>query len=183
MNTTDAWEATRLLLYSTPPTNVKSELSTTPMHKRFLATTVLATALLFSLGGNFLVAVLCPHLRSAQVSCHAPLAEPQMSHDDMADMEMDSMDESASNPDPNAIAVGEPIGLCPHCAVHSRTTPNAVSLREVGVSKRAGSFAIPDAIPNVVPVELSSLAVLTSRAHGPPRETTRRFILINIFRI
>ena len=153
------------------------------MHKRFLVTTVLAAALLFSLGGNFLVAALCPHLRSAQVSCHTHPAESTMSHDDMGDMAMDSMDESASNPDPNAIAIGEPIGLCPHCAVHSRTKPNAVSLREVEASKRAGSFAIPDAIPNVVSVEMSSLKVLTSRAHGPPGETTRRHILINIFRI
>ena len=106
-----------------------------------------------------------------------------MSHDDMGDMAMDSMDESAASTDPNAVAIGEPIGLCPHCAVHARTKPNAVSLREVEASKRAGSFAIPDAIPNVVSVEMSSLKVLTSRAHGPPGETTRRFILINIFRI
>ena len=153
------------------------------MHKRFLATTVLATALMFGLGGNFLIAGLCPHLRAAPVLCHSQIAESPMSHDDMGDMEMDPMDESASNPDPNAIAIGEPIGLCPHCAVHSRTTPNAVSLREVEASKRAGSFALPHAIPNVVSVEMSSLKVLTSRAHGPPGETTRRFILINIFRI
>ena len=156
------------------------------MHKRFLASTVLATALLFSLGGNFLVAALCPHLRSAQVSCHAPLAESKMSHDDMGEMEMDemdSMDESASNPDPDAIAIGEPIGLCPHCAVHSRTTPNVVSLREVEASQQPGSFAIPDAIQNVVFVETSLVAVSTPRAHGPPGTTTPRHILINIFRI
>ena len=156
------------------------------MHKRFLATTVLATALMFGLGGNFLIAGLCPHLRSAQVSCHAPLAETKMSHDDMGEMEMDemdSMDESASNPDPDAIAIGEPIGLCPHCAVHSRTTPNAVTLREVEASQRVGSFATPDAIPNVVPVETSTGSILISRSHGPPGETTRRHVLINIFRI
>ena len=156
------------------------------MHKRFLTTIVLATALLFSLGGNFLIAALCPHLRSAQVSCHAPIAESQMSHDDMGDMEMDSMDsmnESAANPDPNAVAIGEPIGLCPHCAVHSRTTPNAVSLQEIEGSKRLGSFAIPNTVAKLGCVETSPVAVSTSRAHGPPGETTRRFILINIFRI
>ena len=153
------------------------------MHKRFLATTVLATALMFGLGGNFLIAGLCPHLRAAQVSCHSQVAESPMSHDDMGDMEMDSMDESASNPDPDAIAIGEPIGLCPHCAVHSRTTPNAVSLREVEASQRAGSFGTPDAIPNVVPVETSTVSILISRSHGPPGDTTRRHVLINIFRI
>jgi len=106
-----------------------------------------------------------------------------MSHDDMGEMEMDSLDESASNPDPNAIAIGEPIRLCPHCAVHSRATPSAVSFREVEASQRDGSFAVPDAIPNVVSVEISTVSILISRSHGPPGDTTRRHVLINIFRI
>ena len=165
---------------------MKSELSITPMHKRFLATTVLATALLFSLGGNFLVAAFCPHLRSAQISCISHPAESPMSHDDMGDMAMDSMDsmnESAANPDPNAVAIGEPIGLCPHCAVHSRTTPNAVSLQEIEGSKRLGSFAIPNTVAKLGCVETSPVAVSTSRAHGPPGNASPRYILINTFRI
>lgn len=156
------------------------------MHKRFLANTVLATALLFGQGGSLLVASLCPHLRSPQVPCKPPANESTMIHDDMGGMEMDSMDsmgESASNPDPDAIAIGEPIGLCPHCAVHSRTTPNAVTLREVEASQRVGIFATPDAMPNVVPVETSTGSILISRSHGPPGDTTRRHVLINIFRI
>ena len=153
------------------------------MHKRFLASTLLAVGLLFSQGGNFLVASLCPHLRFGQTPCDTHVFESTMSHDDMGNMSMDSMHESASNPDPNAVALGEPVGLCTHCAAHSRTTPNAVSLREIEASKRSGSFPIPDAVPNVVSVEMSSIAILTSRAHGPPGETTPRHILINIFRI
>ncbi len=152
------------------------------MHKRFLVITVLA-ALLFALGGNFLVAALCPHLRSAQVSCETHHVISTMFHDDMGDMKMDPLDEAASNPDPNAIAIGEPIRLCPHCAVHSRTTPSAVSFREVEASKRAGSVATPDAIPNVFSVETSTVSILISRSHGPPGDTTRRHVLINIFRI
>lgn len=154
------------------------------MHKRFLAITVLGVALLFSQGGNFLIAALCPHLRSGsgQVSCNKH-AESTMSHDEMGNMAMDSMDESASNPDPNAVALGEPIGLCSHCAMHSRTAPPAVFLREIEASKRSGTFAVPGAVPRVVSIEMPYLAIFTSRAHGPPGETAPRHVLINIFRI
>ena len=153
------------------------------MHKRSLATTVLGVALLFSQGGSFLIAALCPHLRSGRVSCNKHDAESTMSHDEMGNMAMDSTDKSASNPDPNAVAVGEPIGLCSHCALHSRTAPPAASLREIEASKRSGTFAIPDAVPQVVSVETPYPAILTSRAHGPPGETIPRYVLINIFRI
>jgi len=153
------------------------------MHKRFLAITVIGVALLFSQGGSFLIAALCPHLRSGQASCNKHSAESTMSHHEMGNMVMDSMDESASNPDPNAVALSEPIGLCSHCAMHSSTAPPAISLREIEASKRSGTFAIPDAVPQVVSVEMPGLAILTLRAHGPPGETTPRQVLINIFRI
>ena len=153
------------------------------MHKRFLTISVVGVALLFSQGGSFLIAALCPHLRSAQISCNTHDTGSAMSHDTMGNMAMDSMGESASNPDPNAVALGEPIGLCPHCAMHSRTAPPAVSLREIEASKRSGTFAIPDAALRIVSVEMPYFAILTSRAHGPPGETTPRHVLINIFRI
>jgi hypothetical protein len=156
------------------------------MHKRLLAITFLGGALLFSQGGSFLIAALCPHLRSGQVSCNKHSSEStmsEMSDDEMGHMAMDSMDESASTRDPNAVALGEPIGLCSHCAMHSRTVPPAVSLREIEASKRSGTFVTPDVLPQVVSVEMRYLAIFTSRAHGPPGETTPRHILINIFRI
>ena len=156
------------------------------MHKRLLAITFLGVALLFSQGGSFLIAALCPHLRSGQVSCSKHSSEStmsEMSDDEMGHMAMDSMEESAANPDPNAVAIGEPIGLCSHCAMHSRTVPPAVSLRETDASKRSGTFAIPDAVPQVISVEMSYLAILSSRAHGPPGQTLPLHVLINIFRI
>lgn len=165
------------------------------MHKRFLASTVLA-ALLFSQSSNLLLAALCPHLQSPQVSCTKHFAESTMSHDDMGDMHMDSMEHMDSMDDhiaathepafdrfPNAVALGQPVGLCTHCAAHSRTTPTSVSFTEIEASKRSGSFAVPQVVPKVVSVEMSSLAALTLRVHGPPGETTPRHVLINIFRI
>ena len=151
------------------------------MDKRFLATTVLAAALLFSQGGNFVVAALCPHLRSGTASCEMRLGDSTMSHEDMGHMGMEH--EPASNVNAGAVAVGQPIGPCSHCAVHSRTTPNTASLRQAEAAKRSVDLNIPSQISGVAPIAASPVPILTSRAHGPPGENTPRHILINIFRI
>lgn len=156
----------------------------TTMHKRFLAITVLTAALLFSQGGHLLVAALCPHLQAGMASCETPPAEASMSHEDMGHAGyMEMKPEPAAQRDSTASALGQPIDACSHCAVHSRTTPNAVSLRATEVAKRSIDFDIPLSVSGVAPAIVSPVAVLTSRAHGPPGETTRRHILINIFRI
>ncbi len=151
------------------------------MHKRFLATTVLAASLLFSQGGTLLVAALCPHLRSGMASCKTQLTDPTMSHEDMGHMEMNH--EAVSNADPDAVSFGQPTGSCLHCAVHSRTTPNTASFRETEAAKQSSDLNIPLQSSRVASVTPSPVVVLTSRAHGPPGDQTPRHILINIFRI
>lgn len=154
------------------------------MHKRFLAITVLTAALLFSQGGNLLVAALCPHLQSGMASCETLPAKASMSHEDMGHIgHMEMAPEAASQTNPDSFALGKPIGPCSHCAVHSRTTPNGVSQRETEAAKRAVDFDIPLHFSRVAPVYVPHVAVLTSRAHGPPGEARPRHILINIFRI
>ena len=74
------------------------------MKMRFLPTTVLAATLLFSQGGTFLVAALCPHLQSGTAACEVPPAETTLSHEDMGHVSMDHPSEY--NPDPNTVAVG-----------------------------------------------------------------------------
>ena len=161
-----------------------SRTTATTMHKRFLAITVLTAALLFSQGGHLLVAALCPHLRAGMASCETPPAKASMSHEDMGHMDhMEMEPEAASHPNPHSLALGQPIGPCSHCAVHSRTTANAVSLRETEAAKRSIDFSIPLNGSGVAPAIVSPVAVLTSRAHGPPGEARPRHILINIFRI
>jgi hypothetical protein len=151
------------------------------MNMRFLATTVLAAALLFSQGGNFLIAALCPHLRSGTASCEIPLVETTLSHQDMGHVGMDHS--STLNPDPSAVAAGHDIDPCSHCAVHSGKNPNPPSLRETEAPKRSAELSIPLHFSTVAPVIVSPTAVLTSRAHGPPGESTARYILMSIFRI
>lgn len=154
------------------------------MPKRFLVSTVLAAALLFSQGGHLLVAALCPHLQSGMASCETQPAGVPMSHEDMGHMGHMEMDpEPASQPTSDAFALGQPIGPCSHCAVHSRTTPNSVSLRESEAAKRSVDLSTPLQFSRVVRVSISPVAVLTSRAHGPPGDAIPKHILINIFRI
>lgn len=153
---------------------------TPKMSMRFLTTTVLA-AFLFSQGGNFLVASLCPHLRSATASCNVPPAETTLSHEDMGHAGMDHP--SAFNPDPNAVTAGHDNGPCSHCAVHSGKNPTPASLRQTEAPRRSAYLSIPLYFSTVAPVIVGPAAVLTSRAHGPPGESTARYILISIFRI
>ena len=157
------------------------------MRQRFLTITVLGIAVLFSQGGNFLVASLCPHLRSGMASCESQAAAPTMSHHDMGHMGMKHETNSAPSADPhqdlNSVAVSQQHGPCPHCAVHSRTIPRAASLRETEAPKKSTSLSLALHSFRVAPVTESAVAVLNSRAHGPPGDPTARYILINIFRI
>jgi hypothetical protein len=156
------------------------------MHQRFLTTIVLATALLFSQGGSFLIAALCPHLRSGMASCESQLSAPTMSHEGMAHEQMGHMEmeqEAASQPDADVASISKPISPCSHCVVHSSTSPNTASLRQAEAARRSVDLNIPLQVSRVAPVEASPVAVLASRAHGPPGEFTPRYILINVFLI
>lgn len=153
------------------------------MHKRFVATTVLAIALLFSQGGNFLIASLCPHLRSSMASCELQLAERSMSHEEMGHMHTQSTERTATEQNFDGIALGRPTGECSHCAVHSGTTSSTISLRETEAAKRVGDLNIPLTFSRVAPVVTSPLVMLTARAHGPPGEAIPRHLLLNVFRI
>ncbi|HWN09277.1 MAG TPA: hypothetical protein VNO50_08430 [Pyrinomonadaceae bacterium] len=154
------------------------------MPKRFLVTTVLAAALLFSQVGAFLVAALCPHLQSGTTSCETQLSEPTMSHEDMGHTGHMEMEQGqASQPEAEVASLAQPISSCSHCAVHSRTIPKAVSLRQAEAAKRSVDLNIPLQVSRVAPIAASPVAVLTTRAHGPPGDPIPRHILINIFRI
>lgn len=154
------------------------------MHKRFLVITVLTAALLFSQGGYFLVAALCPHLQSGMASCETQPAGTPMSHEDMGHVgHMEMEQEPASQPDADVATLGQPIGPCSHCAVHSRTNSNTASLTKAEAARRSVDLDIPHQVSRVNPVAASPVPVLISRAHGPPGEPSPRYILINIFRI
>lgn len=154
------------------------------MVKRFLTATGLAAAILFSQSSNFLIAALCPHLQPEATHCKAPAAESLMSHHDIGQAQVHrSKTEPRTKPVASQVTLGVPKGLCSHCSLHSQTTSNAGTLRGTAPVQRTNDLTIPVSGPAPVSVAASPIAVVPSRAHGPPGNQTSRHILINIFRI
>jgi hypothetical protein len=153
------------------------------MHKRFFATVGLAGVILFSQSSGFLVAALCPHLRPRSTHCNTQPAEKSISHHDLGHTSRDSTQARSVNTGDEAVTLGQPLGLCNHCAVHSRTTSNPAVFKNVEAPKRPHDLTISVLVSRAEPIASSPAAVVTSRSHGPPGDQTPRHILINIFRI
>lgn len=155
------------------------------MRKQFWVNTILAVALLFSQGGNLLVASLCPHLQSAMPNCGTHLDAQAMAHGNIEHAEMGSMEHSAAanQDEANAFALAQSATTCPHCAIHSRTTSYAVSLRQSEAARRLHDAIIPLRFSRTAGVTVPPFPVPVSRAHGPPGTSKPRHILISIFRI
>ena len=136
-----------------------------------------------------LVAALCPHLQSGMASCGTEASASKSGHEAMSHHDMGHMGhaemkhERASQPDADALALGQPIDLCEHCSVHSRKNQNTASLRETEAAKRLTDLNSPLEFSQIAPSSVGAFQVVTSRAHGPPGGSTPRHILINIFRI
>ncbi len=159
------------------------------MHKRLVSTAVLGIALLFSQGANILVAALCPHLRSPAEPCITQ-PEPNLSQEHMDHMEMDSTESESVSEEPSdsterseGLTLSQPTGTCPHCAMHSRSSSNPASFREIETAKRASDLNIPLLVEPIVFEHESACPIIASRAHGPPGDQLPRHVLINIFRI
>ena len=154
------------------------------MTKRLFSTTFLSVALLFAQGGSFVIAALCPHLRTGIMRCDMPPPEPRMDHHHMTDMQMDrESNELLLNSD--APAFDRSTETCTHCSVHSGTPSSSFfSARHIEASKRSTDLTIPllfNATSGPTVIQLTER--LTARSHSPPGETVSRYILIDVFRI
>ena len=153
------------------------------MHKRFFAAVGLAVVTLFSQSTGFLVAASCPHLRAPKTSTHCNAQPAEKSHHDLGHTPIDSAEAQSLNTGDEAVSLGQPLGLCNHCAVHSRTSFNPAVLKGAEAPKRSHDLTISVLVSPVASIARSPSAVVTSRAHGPPGKQTPRHIVINIFRI
>ena len=160
------------------------------MHKRLVSTAVLGIALLFSQGANILVAALCPHLRSPAVACMPQTPESADSDEHMDHMEMNSTESEFVSGAPSdstevfeGVAFSQPTGPCPHCAMHSRSSSNPASFREIETARRASDLNTPLLVEPVVVEHESAGPSVASRAHGPPGDQLPRHVLINVYRI
>jgi hypothetical protein len=154
------------------------------MHKQFWVGTILAAALLFTQGGSFLVASLCPHLQPGMSACGAMSNASAMVHGSIENIQMGSMEQPPdANQDANAFAIAQPTTTCPHCVVHSRSTTSVVSLRESEAARRLGDVTIPLTSSPIACAATPPFRVPASRAHDPPETNIARYVLVNTFRI
>ena len=158
--------------------------------QQLASTTLLGIALLFSQGANVLVAALCPHLRSPAEPCiaEAPKTDGDHEHMDHTEMEFSEGESVSAEPStfgeaPDGVALSQPVGACPHCAMHSRSSSNPSSFREIETAKRTSELNIPLLVAPIVFEQESAAPIISSRAHGPPGDQLPRHVLINVFRI
>ena len=161
-----------------------------PTMQQLAATTVLGIALLFSQGAKVLVAALCPHLRSPAEPCITQAPKTDSNHEHMDHTEMDSSEGESVSAEASTfgeasegVSLSQPVGSCPHCAMHSRSSSNPASFREIETAKRASDLKIPLMVEPIVFEHESAAPILASRAHGPPGSELPRHVLINVFRI
>ena len=140
------------------------------MNKRFVATAIIALAVLFSQGGGSALAALCPHLRSLTNSCHETQAH-EVSHHEVDRVEGDAFDSTDFS------------APCNHCAVHSRSKRDDSTSQPANTSQRASDLTISISDAVTVPLSLSKTIAWTAKAHGPPRTSGPLHVLNNVFRI
>jgi len=166
---------------------------------RCLSTGFLVGSLLFCSWGNVLAAAFCPRFALANVSVARHLAHRPASHArtcgmEMGDMQMDGMDEPATNENTRDLqidfaaestndsnALDRPPGLCIHCSMHSQAASGPVSVGAIHSEKesadtKSSGFGF---------VSLPPVTVTSDRptAHAPPGDLPSRYVLINVFRI
>lgn len=143
------------------------------MNRRFLATAIIALAVLFSQGGGSALAAMCPHLRSLNNNpCHEMQAqEVTDNHHELERAEGVAFDSTDL-----ALA-------CNHCAVHSRTKRDDSTLQPGNASQRASdlTLSMPESV--ACPSSLAKTIAWVAKAHGPPRASGPLHILNNVFRI
>ncbi len=175
------------------------------VHRRFLTIGLVAAALLFSQGGGFLIAALCPHLRSETSTCdqvssrHEPdnhqvsNAGTEHAHHVVPDYHVpehrihggnDALkSQFFADQDKQLTAFGLPSQSCDHCVVHSTPGTFAFSWKESEMPKQTVGGASPTTACQIAPVSNVGVSLLATLAHGPPGESRSKHILINVFRI
>jgi hypothetical protein len=138
------------------------------MNMRFVATAIIALAVLFSQAGGSALAAICPHLRSLSNTCHEKGAA---NHHELERANGDAFETTGSD------------AACNHCAVHSRTKRDDSTLQPPNASQRASHLTISIPASNAAPPALLKTIAWMAKAHGPPRDSGPLHILNNVFRI
>lgn len=101
-----------------------------------------------------------------------------MDHSQMAHHETEQIAQSNV-----AETIGSREQSCSHCVIHSRPNSDFKLGRTADSVKRSGDLQAPQVVV-LSPLAPVSVAMLTTREHGPPGKGSRpKHVLINTFRI
>jgi hypothetical protein len=143
------------------------------MKRRFVAASIVALAMLFGQGGGFVLAAICPHLRTAKAvsSCHTNSQEVVAKH---------HQSEEATG---DAFQTQEPDVRCNHCVVPSRSKREESILQQTNTSQRADDQKSAHPVIKVEPPAFLKTVAWSAQGQGPPGPTAPLHILLNVFRI
>ncbi|HEV2834551.1 MAG TPA: hypothetical protein VGW58_04485 [Pyrinomonadaceae bacterium] len=152
------------------------------MKKRFVAVTTLALTVLFSQGGGSSLAAICPHLRSLANTCHempGAVAGHNQSHHANVKVSAELRTEQAVG---DAVETNDYAAPCNHCAVHSRNKRDDFLLQPPNLGQLSNDLTTPAPL-TATASSAGQTVTWIARAHGPPGDNGRLYLLINVFRI
>lgn len=177
------------------------------MKQRALSIVFVVVALLFSAWGNVIAAAFCPRFAQNRDCClkhpaqqPKPVKHESSCHHEMAGMEMGEMQmdteaeyerdftaqdlqvELPSAPSTEEVALDLPIEACAHCLSHSQPTSRTISVPAIDPSRR---LVENNSLPANIAIGLTAsfADLIAPSEHGPPRPSSPRHLVINVFRI
>lgn len=149
------------------------------MQMRLVTAIAIVCGLLFTQGGNYVLAALCPHLESNETACASKPEHASASHHDIDD-------EAQPSGEPHNFDVLEIENAhadCSHCVVHSQNRRDERASRKALVSPRT-DYQNTAVIALVLPsADVSKSTSWAAKSHGPPGDSVPLHVLINVFRI
>lgn len=91
----------------------------------------------------------------------------------------DAVDDSNADAD----TLDQPGEPCPHCLMHSQPASGALIVQANNSEKRSVESEVPPATSALVTLPAVFVAKPSPNEHAPPGESSRRHVLISVFRI
>ena len=142
------------------------------MKRRFVATLIVALAVLFSQSGGLVLAAICPHLRAEQPdnSCHTE-SQTVAEHHQPAEQAGHAFSTEGTDV------------RCNHCVVHSRNKREESALQKAYTPQRADDHKSTVPVLKFAPPSLLKTSAWSKKAQSPPGSTAPLHVLLNVFRI
>jgi hypothetical protein len=148
------------------------------MQMRLVTAIAIVCGLLFTQGGNYVLAALCPHLQANETACASKPEHASASHHDI-----DEAQPSRESRKSDVLQIENQRADCSHCVVHSRTRRDERAVRKALVWQRTDYQNTAVIVPAIHSADVSKSTSWAAKSHGPPEVSVPLHVLINVFRI